>query len=159
MGKVKAVEEEDVVMAEAPEKKTKKSKKDKEDAEAAPEKESKSKRKDKADGDDKPAKKAKKAADAEAEEPAPKKKSAKAAKEAPAEEAAPEPPAADPNSLDNFALSPAVRAKLREGGIAALFPIQAATFKVVMDGNDLVGRARTGQARQAACFLASTARR
>ena len=137
-------------MEEVPEKKAKKSKKgEKEEGEAAAK--SKRKEKDKAEADDKPAKKkAKKDAEPDAEE-APKKK-ATAAKEAPTEAA--QPPADDPNSLDNFALSPAVRAKLREGGIESLFPIQAATFKIVMDGHDLVGRARTGQARRAARLLA-----
>lgn len=55
--------------------------------------------------------------------------------------------AEDPNALEHFALSDAIKAKLRAAGVAALFPIQAATFKFVMDGHDVVGRARTGQAR------------
>ena len=161
MGKAKAVAEEDAdaVVADAPEKKAKKSKKEKggEEGDAAAAKEPKSKRKDKAEGEEKPSKKAKKAAEPEgeaAEAAPPKKKASKAAKEAAPAEAAEPPAADDPNSLDNFELSPAVRAKLRESGIGALFPIQAATFKIVMDGNDLVGRARTGQARRQACVRA-----
>ena len=151
MGKAKPVDEDAVMEEEKPEKpKKKSSKKDSKEAEDAPKEEKKSKRKEKAaDGEDKPAKKAKKAVEADAEAEEPKKKAAKVVKEAPAEEA-PQPPADDPNSLDNFDLSPAVRTKLRECGIAALFPIQAATFKIVMDGNDIVGRARTGQARHTA---------
>ena len=138
MGKAKVVDE-DAAPAEPEAKKEKKAKKEKEGKES-------SKKRKADDGDEKPAKKAKKAAEPDEEVPAPKKSKAKAAEPA-AEEEAPAPAADDPNSLDNFALSPAVRTKLRECGIAALFPIQAATFKIVMDGFDLVGRARTGQAR------------
>ena len=142
MGKAKAVAED---AAEPELKEKKRSKKDKEvDGEEAPPKEKKKRSKD---SEDKPAKKAKKAAEPDEEAPAPKKSKAKA-KEAAVEEDAPAAAADDPNSLDNFALSPAVRTKLRECGIAALFPIQAATFRYVMDGFDLVGRARTGQARR-----------
>ena len=104
-------------------------------------------KKSKAAADGEPsAKKSKKAAKAEGEEAA-------------AAEPQPEAPAADPNSLDNFALSPAVRTKLREAGINALFPIQAATFSIVMNGQDLVGRARTGQARCRGRVLAHSAAR
>ena len=49
---------------------------------------------------------------------------------------------ADPLALDNFRLSPAVKALLREKGIDALFSIQAQTLTSVLDGFDLVGRAR-----------------
>ena len=142
MGKAKAVAED---AAEPELKEKKRSKKEKEaDVDEAPPKEKKKRSKD---SEDKPAKKAKKAAEPDEEAPAPKKSKAKA-KEAAAEEDAPAAAADDPNSLDNFELSPAVRTKLRECGIAALFPIQAATFRHVMDGFDLVGRARTGQARR-----------
>ena len=144
MGKAKVLDD-DAAPAEPEAKKEKKAKKEKEPKES-------SKKRKADDGEEKPAKKAKKAAEPDEEAPAPKKSKAKAAAE-PAEEEAPAPAADDPNSLDNFALSPAVRTKLRECGIAALFPIQAATFKIVMDGFDLVGRARTGQARHPRCFL------
>ena len=49
---------------------------------------------------------------------------------------------ADPLALDNFRLSPAVKALLREKGIESLFSIQAQTLTSVLDGFDLVGRAR-----------------
>ncbi|MBO8831376.1 hypothetical protein INO48_13935, partial [Staphylococcus aureus] len=51
---------------------------------------------------------------------------------------------ADPNALTNFRISEPLRQSLRSKGIKALFPIQATTFDLVLDGNDLVGRARTG---------------
>jgi ATP-dependent RNA helicase DDX21 len=56
-------------------------------------------------------------------------------------------PAADPNAIDNFRISEPLKLKLRAKGINALFPIQATTFGLLLDGNDLVGRARTGQVR------------
>jgi len=49
---------------------------------------------------------------------------------------------ADPLALDNFRLSDSVKALLREKGIEALFSIQAHTLNHVLDGFDLVGRAR-----------------
>ena len=49
---------------------------------------------------------------------------------------------ADPLALDNFRLSEGVKALLREKGIQALFKIQSETLNQVLDGNDLVGRAR-----------------
>ena len=49
---------------------------------------------------------------------------------------------ADPLAIDNFRLSPAVKALLRQKGIEALFNIQAQTLTSVLDGFDLVGRAR-----------------
>lgn len=49
---------------------------------------------------------------------------------------------ADPLALDNFRLSDPVKALLREKGIEALFNIQAHTLNHVLDGFDLVGRAR-----------------
>lgn len=54
---------------------------------------------------------------------------------------------ADPNALTNFRISEPLRQALKSKGIKALFPIQATTFDLVLDGSDLVGRARTGQVR------------
>lgn len=51
----------------------------------------------------------------------------------------------DPNAISNFRISALLRAKLKEKGIESLFPIQAMTFDTILDGSDLVGRARTGQ--------------
>lgn len=48
-------------------------------------------------------------------------------------------------SVSNFNISKVLREKLKSKGIEALFPIQAQTFDAVFSGNDLVGRARTGQ--------------
>lgn len=53
--------------------------------------------------------------------------------------------AEDPNAISKFRISEPLKAKLKEKGIESLFPIQAMTFSIVLDGSDLVGRARTGQ--------------
>uniref|UniRef100_A0A0E0IMI1 DEAD-box ATP-dependent RNA helicase 7 n=1 Tax=Oryza nivara TaxID=4536 RepID=A0A0E0IMI1_ORYNI len=60
---------------------------------------------------------------------------------------------ADPNALANFRISEPLREKLKSKGIKALFPIQATTFDLVLDGHDLVGRARTGQGKTLAFVL------
>lgn len=53
----------------------------------------------------------------------------------------------DPNAVSNFRISKPLRDALKAKGIESLFPIQAMTFNMVLDGADLVGRARTGQVR------------
>ncbi|MBA0657406.1 hypothetical protein Goklo_009691 [Gossypium klotzschianum] len=59
----------------------------------------------------------------------------------------------DPNLVSRFRISEAVRKKLKSKGIESLFPIQALTFDVILDGTDLVGRARTGQGKTLAFVL------
>lgn len=59
----------------------------------------------------------------------------------------------DPMSVSNFNISQSLRAKLKAKGIESLFPIQAMTFDAVFSGNDLVGRARTGQGKTLAFVL------
>ncbi|XP_057528268.1 DEAD-box ATP-dependent RNA helicase 7 [Amaranthus tricolor] len=59
----------------------------------------------------------------------------------------------DPNSLSNFRISKPLKDALTSKGIKALFPIQAMTFDIVLDGCDLVGRARTGQGKTLAFVL------
>ncbi|OIW21350.1 hypothetical protein TanjilG_32664 [Lupinus angustifolius] len=59
----------------------------------------------------------------------------------------------NPNAVSNFNISEPLKAKLKENGIEALFPIQATTFKIILDGSDLVGRARTGQGKTLAFVL------
>ncbi|KAK3040131.1 hypothetical protein RJ639_027857 [Escallonia herrerae] len=59
----------------------------------------------------------------------------------------------DPNSVSNFRISEPLRNTLKAKGIEALFPIQAMTFDTVLDGSDLVGRARTGQGKTLAFVL------
>ena len=55
--------------------------------------------------------------------------------------------AENPNSVTNFRISEPLRVALKSKGIESLFPIQAMTFDLILDGSDLVGRARTGQVR------------
>uniref|UniRef100_A0A1J3I4D4 RNA helicase n=1 Tax=Noccaea caerulescens TaxID=107243 RepID=A0A1J3I4D4_NOCCA len=62
-------------------------------------------------------------------------------------------PVDNPNAVSNFRISAPLREKLKEKGIEALFPIQATTFGMVLDGADLVGRARTGQGKTLAFVL------
>ncbi|KAG6605682.1 DEAD-box ATP-dependent RNA helicase 7 [Cucurbita argyrosperma subsp. argyrosperma] len=59
----------------------------------------------------------------------------------------------DPNAVSRFRISEPLKARLKEKGIIALFPIQAMTFDTVYDGFDLVGRARTGQGKTLAFVL------
>ncbi|GMY23017.1 DEAD-box ATP-dependent RNA helicase 7-like [Fagus crenata] len=59
----------------------------------------------------------------------------------------------DPNAVSKFRISAKLKAKLKEKGIEALFPIQAMTFNTVLDGSDLIGRARTGQGKTLAFVL------
>ncbi|XVF53997.1 hypothetical protein PTKIN_Ptkin05aG0146100 [Pterospermum kingtungense] len=69
------------------------------------------------------------------------------------EEAEDEGKSEDPNSISRFRISEAVREKLKSKGIESLFPIQAMTFDIILDGTDLVGRARTGQGKTLAFVL------
>ncbi|CAM8987616.1 unnamed protein product [Rhodiola kirilowii] len=59
----------------------------------------------------------------------------------------------DPNSVSKFRVSKPLVEALRKKGIEALFPIQAMTFDTVLDGFDLIGRARTGQGKTLAFVL------
>ncbi|KAJ2753279.1 hypothetical protein H4S06_003773, partial [Coemansia sp. BCRC 34490] len=60
---------------------------------------------------------------------------------------------ADKLSLDNFPLSDASKTALRGRGIEALFPIQASTLQPILDGYDVLGRARTGTGKTLAFSL------
>ena len=85
-------------------------------------------------------------ADADADAPA-------AAVASPAEPE-PEPvPAANPLALDNFKLSAPVKSLLRAKGIESLFEIQASCLLPLLEGQDLVGRARTGCGKTLAFVL------
>ena len=53
----------------------------------------------------------------------------------------------DPRRLENFRLCPEVVSALKKKDITSLFPIQAETLNVVLNGSDLIARARTGQVR------------
>ena len=59
----------------------------------------------------------------------------------------------DSLALANFRLAPATLEALRAKGVSALFPIQAATFDLIYDGCDLIGRARTGMGKTLAFSL------
>ncbi|KAG1359174.1 hypothetical protein COCNU_08G006200 [Cocos nucifera] len=61
--------------------------------------------------------------------------------------------AANPNAVSKFRISKVLREKLKSKGIESLFPIQAMTFDSILDGSDLVGRARTGQGKTLAFVL------
>jgi ATP-dependent RNA helicase DDX21 len=54
--------------------------------------------------------------------------------------------------VSNFNICKVLRDKLKSKGIESLFPIQAQTFDAVFTGNDMVGRARTGQVGLRASF-------
>eukprot|EP00879_Flechtneria_rotunda_P031129 GHRR01033981.1.p1 GENE.GHRR01033981.1~~GHRR01033981.1.p1 ORF type:complete len:250 (+),score=47.31 GHRR01033981.1:171-920(+) len=62
-------------------------------------------------------------------------------------------PTPDANALDNFKLSESIKSLLRSKGIESLFAIQAACFDLVLEGNDVVGRARTGCGKTLAFVL------
>ena len=60
----------------------------------------------------------------------------------------------DPSlALDQFDLSDETVGALRARGVDALFPIQAATFNLIYEGNDVIGRARTGMGKTLAFAL------
>ncbi|XP_051142911.1 DEAD-box ATP-dependent RNA helicase 7-like [Andrographis paniculata] len=59
----------------------------------------------------------------------------------------------NPNAVSNFRISEPLREMLKEKGIESLFPIQSMTFNAILDGSDLVGRARTGQGKTLAFVL------
>lgn len=59
----------------------------------------------------------------------------------------------NPNALTRFRISAPLRDALKAKGIESLFEIQAMTFDIVLDGTDLVGRARTGQGKTLAFVL------
>ncbi|KAJ6971142.1 DEAD-box ATP-dependent RNA helicase 7-like [Populus alba x Populus x berolinensis] len=61
--------------------------------------------------------------------------------------------AGDPNAVTRFRISEPLREVLKKRGIEALFPIQARTFEDILNGGDLVGRARTGQGKTLAFVL------
>ena len=50
--------------------------------------------------------------------------------------------AGDPLAVDNFRLTPGIKTALATKGIKSLFDIQAQTLSYVLDGKDLLGRAR-----------------
>lgn len=59
----------------------------------------------------------------------------------------------DPLSIDRFRLCDTVKGMLRDKGFHTLFPIQAQTLEVLLDGNDVMGRARTGSGKTLAFVL------
>jgi len=46
--------------------------------------------------------------------------------------------------ISEFRVSPETVTVLKENGFERLFPIQSKSYDVVYDGNDIIGRARTG---------------
>ena len=55
--------------------------------------------------------------------------------------------------LSSYKISPSTVAALASRGINALFPIQAETFDHIYNGNDVLGRARTGTGKTLAFAL------
>ncbi|KAJ3306558.1 Nucleolar RNA helicase 2 [Kappamyces sp. JEL0829] len=55
--------------------------------------------------------------------------------------------------LSSLGLSPSTLQSLQDRGVKQLFPIQAASFKPVMEGKDLLARARTGTGKTLAFSL------
>ena len=100
------------------------------------------------DGEEKKSKKKRKSIDEPEEEP--EKKSSKKVKLSSSVE---DVKVDNPNAVSNFRISDPLKAKLKEKGIEALFPIQATTFDMVLDGADLVGRARTGQVKSLILYV------
>ena len=64
-----------------------------------------------------------------------------------------EDPTKNPLHVSNFNISPEVCERLENKGIVTLYGIQAQTFQTVLDGKDLVGRARTGCGKTLAFVL------
>jgi ATP-dependent RNA helicase DDX21 len=62
-------------------------------------------------------------------------------------------PQPSPMELDNFQLASGIKSLLRAKGIETLFPIQAQCLGPVLEGKDLVGRARTGCGKTLAFVL------
>lgn len=58
-----------------------------------------------------------------------------------------------PGALSNFRLSQQTVDALETQGIKSLFPIQSATFDIIFDGSDLIGRAHTGMGKTLAFAL------
>jgi superfamily II DNA/RNA helicase len=55
--------------------------------------------------------------------------------------------------LDQFPISNGTRQLLKQAGINALFPIQAATYQPIFEGKDVVGKAKTGTGKTLAFVL------
>jgi ATP-dependent RNA helicase DDX21 len=109
-----------------------KSKSDKTDKKSKKDKTDKTSRSDKKDKIDK---KSKKRAVQEEEEPSKKQK------------------LDDPTLLENFKLETCIYNALKETGVDSLFPIQIASFDPVIQGKDVLGRARTGTGKTLAFSL------
>eukprot|EP00887_Chlorella_sp_A99_P004684 scaffold4.g4684.t1 len=140
------------------EKKSKKRAKEGEAADSAAKakKEKKDKKRKAGEAADTPAvdsekKKSKKKRKAEGGAAAPEAPSSEASDQTASVPAAPAP--TDPLALDNFALSAPVKSLLRAKGIESLFDIQAKCLPPLLEGKDLVGRARTGCGKTLAFVL------
>ncbi|TMW63900.1 hypothetical protein Poli38472_014810 [Pythium oligandrum] len=60
---------------------------------------------------------------------------------------------ADQKELDDFNFSEKLRQNLEAAGITHLFPVQAQSFDVMMQGSDIVGRSKTGSGKTLAFGL------
>lgn len=59
----------------------------------------------------------------------------------------------DPALVENFNLKPCIVKALKETGVHSLFPIQIASMEPVLQGKDVLGRARTGTGKTLAFAL------
>ena len=62
-------------------------------------------------------------------------------------------PKIDPTLLENFNLETPILNALKTSGVHSLFPIQIASFEPVMQGKDVLGKARTGTGKTLAFAL------
>lgn len=111
-------------------------------------KDEKDKSKDKKDKKDKKEKSKDKSIDQESE-----KESKKRSSPPVEEEEQVKKPKTDPALLENFDLKPCIVNALKESGVNSLFPIQIASMEPVLQGKDVLGRARTGTGKTLAFAL------
>lgn len=64
----------------------------------------------------------------------------------------------DPSDLARYITDPTIIEHLKNNGIHSLYPIQQATFNIIVKGSDLTARDRTGSGKTLAYALPSLER-